>query len=389
MSKNETLRKGPVGVPDVAATQLHVFLGAGGVGKTTLSAGYALALARQGHSVGLMSIDPAKRLTTALGLADLSEKGTEVQDKVTQRAGGRLLASFLNVNASFQRWVEQEGLSDEARQKLFANQLFLALIEKFATATDTFAAVRVAEWAAEEKFDHIVVDTAPGLHAIDFLSKPDKLLAFLDGKLVDWLKWFVGADKEKKNMLHRVMKSGARAVLEGLAQIGGRSFLLNFGEFLILLDQVFVTMLKRLEFAVNWLRHPASSYYLITAVREDAVYVARRLVGEMNGLEISNRVSVINRGFPEILERDPGFRAALREHHLDQEQDCQNIQSPLLNYLASYTALQENVKNEMAATASQVINIPMASGLDGQDSIRVDDLVSLGQRICEAKQKGH
>lgn len=50
-------------------TRLHVFVGGGGVGKTTLSAGYALALAQSGKRVGLLGIDPAKRLQSALGLS--------------------------------------------------------------------------------------------------------------------------------------------------------------------------------------------------------------------------------------------------------------------------------------------------------------------------------
>ena len=48
--------------------RLHVLLGAGGVGKTTLAAGYAVALARAGGRVGLLGIDPARRLSGALGL---------------------------------------------------------------------------------------------------------------------------------------------------------------------------------------------------------------------------------------------------------------------------------------------------------------------------------
>ena len=36
------------------SARLHVLVGSGGVGKTTLSAGYALALARSGRRVGLL-----------------------------------------------------------------------------------------------------------------------------------------------------------------------------------------------------------------------------------------------------------------------------------------------------------------------------------------------
>ena len=42
--------------------------GAGGVGKTTVSAAVALGLAARGRRVALVTIDPARRLAEALGL---------------------------------------------------------------------------------------------------------------------------------------------------------------------------------------------------------------------------------------------------------------------------------------------------------------------------------
>src|SRR5271154_832290 len=48
-----------------------VCVGAGGVGKTTTSAALALALARRGQKVAVVTIDPARRLASALGPAEL------------------------------------------------------------------------------------------------------------------------------------------------------------------------------------------------------------------------------------------------------------------------------------------------------------------------------
>lgn len=47
--------------------KLYIFLGAGGVGKTTLSASFAISLAHEGRNVGLLSIDPAKSYNRRLG----------------------------------------------------------------------------------------------------------------------------------------------------------------------------------------------------------------------------------------------------------------------------------------------------------------------------------
>ncbi|MFO0629862.1 MAG: ArsA-related P-loop ATPase [Polyangiales bacterium] len=46
-------------------------VGCGGVGKTTIAASLALAAARRGRRVLCLTIDPAKRLATSLGLREM------------------------------------------------------------------------------------------------------------------------------------------------------------------------------------------------------------------------------------------------------------------------------------------------------------------------------
>ena len=54
--------------------QVVVCVGAGGVGKTTTSAALALGLALRGQKVAVVTIDPARRLASALGLAELPSR---------------------------------------------------------------------------------------------------------------------------------------------------------------------------------------------------------------------------------------------------------------------------------------------------------------------------
>jgi anion-transporting ArsA/GET3 family ATPase len=48
--------------------RIVVVCGSGGVGKTTVSAALALRLASERERVTILAVDPAKRLSTALGL---------------------------------------------------------------------------------------------------------------------------------------------------------------------------------------------------------------------------------------------------------------------------------------------------------------------------------
>jgi hypothetical protein len=137
-------------------------------------------------------------------------------------------------------------------------------------------------------------------------------------------------------------------------------------------------MFRRLESVSQWFRSESARFYLVTAVREDAVYVGRKLGQELDSLGIHGRCVIINKAFPEELNRDVGFRAVLAAPRTEQ---LGMPQTPFLNYLSSYHRLQSEVTAEMSGTARTIITIPLASGLDGTESIRLEDLVKLGNHV--------
>src|SRR5260370_13554198 len=63
---------------ELAALKLVVCLGPGGVGKTTISAAFAVDAAAHGRAVDVMTVDPAPRLLDALGLSADSAEPVEV-----------------------------------------------------------------------------------------------------------------------------------------------------------------------------------------------------------------------------------------------------------------------------------------------------------------------
>src|SRR5947199_878500 len=77
-----------------------ICLGAGGVGKTTTSAALALGLAARGRKVAVVTIDPAKRLASALGLEELSGEPSRIEPQRLSAQGvevsGELWAMMLD-----------------------------------------------------------------------------------------------------------------------------------------------------------------------------------------------------------------------------------------------------------------------------------------------------
>lgn len=173
---------------------LHIFLGAGGVGKTTLSASYALYLANKGKRTGLLSIDPAKRLKTALKIDSVEENG-KIYWKSPEHQG-YLRIAVLNLPDSLKRWIVDEGLPAEHQRQLFQHPLYTTIADKVASAVETLAPIRMAEWIEQyPDTEELIIDTAPGIHAVDFILKPERLLAFFDSKILQWIKWFTGETK--------------------------------------------------------------------------------------------------------------------------------------------------------------------------------------------------
>jgi anion-transporting ArsA/GET3 family ATPase len=72
---------------DDPAIRILVCCGSGGVGKTTTSAALALRAADRGRRVAVLTIDPARRLADALGVAALGDEPRPV-DPAVLAAGG-------------------------------------------------------------------------------------------------------------------------------------------------------------------------------------------------------------------------------------------------------------------------------------------------------------
>src|ERR1700680_709128 len=72
----------------MAAHEIVVACGSGGVGKTTTAAAAAaMAAVHQGGKVLVLTVDPAKRLANALGLEGFGNTASRVPDEAFKEAG--------------------------------------------------------------------------------------------------------------------------------------------------------------------------------------------------------------------------------------------------------------------------------------------------------------
>jgi len=162
-----------------SATRFLFFTGKGGVGKTSLSAATALALADSGKRVLLVSTDAASNLDEMLGVP-LRNHAVPVP--------GVTGLSVLNIdpdNAAeayrLRVLAQLEPTATDAERSTVREQLSGACTTEIA-AFDEFAALLACESATcgtATRFDHVVFDTAPTGHTLRLLSLPKAWTGFL------------------------------------------------------------------------------------------------------------------------------------------------------------------------------------------------------------------
>jgi anion-transporting ArsA/GET3 family ATPase len=258
------------------------------------------------------------------------------------------------------RWAAETLPDATTRERLLSNAFFLALADRLATATDLFAAVRVAEWVeGDPALDDLVVDTAPGLDAIEFLRRPQRLTAFLEGSLVGWLRR-VSSSSPRGLATH-----GARRVIGGLSRIGGGKLVTELADFVTLGSALFGRMLERVQRTQRLLFAEATEIFLVTAVREDAAYGARQIADALAAEKLHATATVLNRAVPPEAAREIASLEA--------------ASIPFVHYASSYVAVQSRVAEALSSLAPRAVVVPSARGLDGAH--RVDALAALGTRL--------
>jgi Zn-dependent alcohol dehydrogenase len=111
----------------VSSRSVVVCCGSGGVGKTTISAALALEAASLGKSACVVTIDPARRLADALGIAELTNSPTRIEGDWS----GELWALMLDPKGTFDGLVHRYAASPEQAENILATHPEVADVAVF------------------------------------------------------------------------------------------------------------------------------------------------------------------------------------------------------------------------------------------------------------------
>jgi TRC40/GET3/ArsA family transport-energizing ATPase len=163
-------------VQGLEGKNLIIVAGKGGVGKTTCSAAIALHLAKQGRKTLLVTVDPAKRLEDSLGVP-VGHTETPIQP--------RLVAMMLDPATVIREHLKREVPEADVTE----HPMFRYVTNYLPGLNELMAIGKLNDLRRAEKFDVIVVDTAPTGHALSFLSAPKAIEELMSEKSL--LKWAV------------------------------------------------------------------------------------------------------------------------------------------------------------------------------------------------------
>ncbi len=280
----------------VAARRVVVTVGCGGVGKTTVAAALALAAARRGRRVLCLTIDPAKRLATSLGLREMRSEAQVIPPEQWGRApgaSGELTAMMLDVRGTFDELVARYASSSEARDRILSNRIYRELAGSLAGTPEYMAMEKLYAVKDDPRFDLVVLDTPPTSNALDFLHAPDKMIEAMDSPAI---RAFVTAFEKTGTLSLNLLSRAMAKVLKGLGTFTGAGFLEQIAEFLTDLQGLFGGFRERAERVRDALTGPDVAFVVVSspdpmAVGEAMYFVEKLQQGGMNAeAVVMNRV---------------------------------------------------------------------------------------------------
>lgn len=273
-----------------------VCVGTGGVGKTTLAASFALAGARLGRRTAVLTIDPARRLADALGIAELGNQPTDLPRERLTALGvppeGRLAALMLDMKRTFDELVARFADSEEGRQRILGNRIYQHISDALAGSAEYSAMEKVFELSERRDFDLIVVDTPPSQHALDFLEAPRRLVEFLDSRLVQILLHPAFA---AGRFGVRLFQRGSERVLHLIERVSGVSFLEDISEFLLAFEGMSEGFRERAREVQARLVGPDAAFVLAASPAKQSTRHALGMLARLSAAEVPLAGVVVNR----------------------------------------------------------------------------------------------
>ncbi len=285
----------------VEKKEVVVCAGAGGVGKTTTAAAIALRAALDGKKAAVLTIDPARRLASSLGLKVLSNAPSKVAPRkftaADLKAKGELWAMMLDTKTTFDEVVLRYAPTREQAERIIANRFYRNISGTLSGTQEYMAMEKLYELHAEGGYDLIVIDTPPTRNALDFLDAPKRMTDFFESRV---LRWFLLPYMRAGGGFMRVANVAATTFLRIVKRIVGAEVLDDTAEFFGNLEGMYEGFKQRAREVAALLKSNVTSFVVVTSPAQESVAEATFFASRLNEAGLPFGALVVNRVHPRF-----------------------------------------------------------------------------------------
>jgi anion-transporting ArsA/GET3 family ATPase len=261
----------------------------------------------------VVTIDPARRLADALGLADglaAEPQRVDQPDAVgsdpSAPGSGELWAMMLDAAATFDGLVRRHAESPDQVEGILSNPFYKNIAGALSGTQEYMAAEVLHQLHNDDRFDLVVVDTPPSRNALDFLEAPGVLSRFLDHKV---FKLMMLPTKGG----FRIISTATQPLLRAIGKVVGSDVLSDSVAFFQAFSGMEAGFRERAIAVTALIRAPETSFVVVSSPHHDtideAVWFAEQLVEQgVGGAGTGADLVVINRMHPAFGE-DSSFDA--------------------------------------------------------------------------------
>ena len=220
----------------------------------------------------VLTIAPAKRLATSLGIENLNDKPKKITQAPLDKADGEMWAMMLDTKRTFDRLVEKYSATQETKDRIFKNKLYQHMSSMLAGTQEYMAMERLYEIHQENLYDVIIVDTPPMQNALDFLNSPEKMMNMINNSMLHLLlKPTMSLGKTSLNFI----KKGSQQILKLFDRITGFAFMQDLSEMLIAFEGLLSGFESRASQVHSLLENKCSQFVLVCTTHENSVDEAK------------------------------------------------------------------------------------------------------------------
>ncbi len=293
----------------LAEREVVVCAGSGGVGKTTISAALGLGMvAEQDKRVLVLTVEPARRLATALGLESVGTEPSAVPRAQLRRAlgaapRGELVTAMLDQKSTWDRLVQRLAPDRAAAARIMRNPFYQGISDAFVGSHEYMAMEALYELHTAREYDVLIIDTPPSRNALDFLEAPDRLNDFVGARLLSWL---AGPTR----VGFRAMGFAAGPFMRMADRLLGTEVLADLSSFVRDLQQLYGGVQQRAREVYRLLRAPATGFVVVTTLEPSPFAEAEFFCSKLHEFSMPLRALVVNRVLPDALRTPEAIAAA-------------------------------------------------------------------------------